>query len=198
MMKNRIITISRQFGSGGRYIGESAARRLGIGYYDKEIIAEIAEKTGLASEFIEKAGEYSPTKSIFSYAFVGRNRQGISIDDYLHSIQRKIILDIAEKGPCVIVGRCADYILRDREDCVNVFIFGNKAEKISRITSIYGDDPEEAERRIREMDKKRSINYKYCTDREWGRFENYTLMLNSSTVGIENCIDIIENIVKGQ
>ena len=97
MMKNRIITISRQFGSGGRYIGESAARRLGIGYYDKEIIAEIAEKTGLASEFIEKAGEYSPTKSIFSYAFVGRNRQGISIDDYLHSIQRKIILDIAEK-----------------------------------------------------------------------------------------------------
>lgn len=198
MMKNRIITISRQFGSGGRYIGESAARRLGIGYYDKEIIAEIAEKTGLASEFIEKAGEYSPTKSIFSYAFVGRNRQGISIDDYLHSIQRKIILDIAEKGPCVIVGRCADYILRDREDCVNVFIFGNKAEKISRITSIYGDDPEEAERRMREMDKKRSINYKYCTDREWGRFENYTLMLNSSTVGIENCIDIIENIVKGQ
>ncbi len=198
MMKNRIITISRQFGSGGRYIGESAARRLGIGYYDKEIIAEIAEKTGLASEFIEKAGEYSPTKSIFSYAFVGRNRQGISIDDYLHSIQRKIILDIVEKGPCVIVGRCADYILRDREDCVNVFIFGNKAEKISRITSIYGDDPEEAERRMREMDKKRSINYKYCTDREWGRFENYTLMLNSSTVGIENCIDIIENIVKGQ
>ena len=198
MMKNRIITISRQFGSGGRYIGESAARRLGIGYYDKEIIAEIAEKTGLASEFIEKAGEYSPTKSIFSYAFVGRNRQGISIDDYLHSIQRKIILDIAEKGPCVIVGRCADYILRDREDCVNVFIFGNKAEKISRITSIYGDDPEEAERRIREMDKKRSNNYKYCTDREWGRFENYTLMLYSSTVGIENCIDIIENIVKGQ
>ena len=196
MMKNRIITISCQFGSGGRYIGESAARRLGIGYYDKEIIAEIAEKTGLASEFIEKAGEYSPTKSIFSYAFVGRNRQGISIDDYLHSIQRKIILDIAEKGPCVIVGRCADYILRDREDCVNVFIFGNKAEKISRITSIYGDDPEEAERRMREMDKKRSINYKYCTDREWGRFENYTLMLNSSTVGIENCIDIIENIAK--
>ena len=96
------------------------------------------------------------------------------------------------------MGRCADYILRDREDCVNVFIFGNKAEKISRITSIYGDDPEEAERRMREMDKKRSINYKYCTDREWGRFENYTLMLNSSTVGIENCIDIIENIVKGQ
>lgn len=196
MMKNRIIPISRQFGSGGRYIGESAARRLGIGYYDKEIIAEIAEKTGLASEFIEKAGEYSPTKSIFSYAFVGRNRQGISIDDYLHSIQRKIILDIAEKGPCVIVGRCADYILQDREDCVNVFIFGNKAEKISRIMSIYGDDPVEAERRMREMDKKRSINYKYCTDREWGRFENYTLMLNSSTVGIENCIDIIENIAK--
>lgn len=195
-MKNRIITISRQFGSGGRYIGEHVAKRLGIGYYDKAIIAEIAERTGLAKEFIEKAGEYSPTKSIFSYAFVGRNRSGISIDDYLHKIQRDIILDIAERGPCVIVGRCADYILRDRDNCVNIFIFGNKAEKISRITKIYGDTPEEAERRIREMDKKRSINYKYCTDREWGDFENYTLMLNSSTVGIENCIDIIENIAK--
>lgn len=195
-MKNRIITISRQFGSGGRYIGECVASRLGIGYYDKAIIAEIAEQTGLAEDFIEKAGEYSPTKSIFSYSFVGRNRAGVSIDDYLHKIQRKIILDIAQKGPCVIVGRCADYILRDRDDCVNIFIFGNKAEKISRITGIYGDTPKEAEQRMREMDKKRSINYKYFTDREWGKFENYTLMLNSSTVGIENCVDIIENIAK--
>lgn len=196
MMKNRIITISRQFGSGGRYIGECVAKKLGIGYYDKAIIAEIAEQTGLAKDFIEKAGEYSPTKSIFSYAFVGRNRSGMSIDDYLHKIQRDIILDIAEREPCVIVGRCADYILRDRDNCINVFIFGNKDEKISRITKIYGDAPEEAERRMHEMDKKRSINYKYCTDREWGDFENYTLMLNSSTVGIENCIDIIENIAK--
>lgn len=193
-MKDKIITISRQFGSGGRYIGECVAKRLGIKYYDKNLIEKIANRTGLAHDFIEKAGEYAPSNNIFAYAFIGRNRAGISIDDYLHNIQRQIILEIALEGPCVIVGRCADYILRDRNDCINIFIYGNKSSKIKRITELYGISSEKAEKLMLDTDKKRSINYKYYTDLEWGNINNYTLALNSSTVGIENCIEIITSI----
>ena len=132
-MEKKIITISREFGSGGRFIGEEIAKKLGYEFYDKTIIGKIAEETGFSEKFIEEKAEYAPTKNIFSYAFVGRNSSGMSIEDYLNSIQRKIILDAVEKGPCVIVGRCDDYILKDREDCVNVFIHVEMKNKLERI-----------------------------------------------------------------
>lgn len=112
----KIITISREFGSGGRVIGEALAKELGFSFFDKEIIAQTAEKTGLSEKYIAERGEYSPKKNIFSYSFVGRNAQGSSVEDYIYQTQRDIIHDIAEKGNCVIVGRCADYILKDRND----------------------------------------------------------------------------------
>lgn len=193
-MEKKIITISREFGSGGRFIGEEIAKKLGYEFYDKTIIGKIAEETGFSEKFIEEKAEYAPTKNIFSYAFVGRNSSGMSIEDYLNSVQRKIILDAVEKGPCVIVGRCADYILKDREDSVNVFIHGEMKNKLERIKRIYNLSTKEAEKLIQETDRKRSINYKYYTEQIWGKSQNYTLTLNSSKLGYDKVIDIICNL----
>ena len=193
-MEKKIITISREFGSGGRFIGEEIAKKLGYEFYDKTIIGKIAEETGFSEKFIEEKAEYAPTKNIFSYAFVGRNSSGMSIEDYLNSIQRKIILDAVEKGPCVIVGRWAVYILKDREDCVTVFIHGEMKNKLERIERIYNLSTKEAEKLIQETDRKRSINYKYYTEQIWGKSQNYTLTLNSSKLGYDKVIDIICNL----
>lgn len=195
-MERKIITISREYGSGGRYIGEEVAKRLGIAYYDKKIIAQTAEKTGLAEEYIEEKGEYAPSSSFFAYAFVGRHSDGSSIDDYLYAAQRQIILDVAEQGPCVIIGRCADYILRDREDCLHIFVHGNEEAKVRRIMELYHVSETEAKRQLKFVDKKRSTNYNYYTDRKWGVTQNYTLSMNSSELGYETCIEMICSLVK--
>lgn len=193
-MSRKIITISREFGSGGRYIGKQLAEKLGISFYDKDIILKTAEETGLSKKFIEQQGEHSPLKNMFAYAFVGRDTTGASMDDYVFNAQRKIILELAEKEDCVIVGRCADVILKDVEGCVNVFIHGEKQEKIERIKKLYEKSEEEAVKLMKEMDKKRAINYKYNTDQEWGRAKNYTMCLNSSALGYEKCVEMIANL----
>lgn len=195
-MSKRIITISREFGSGGRYIGKCVAEKLGFKFYDKEIIEKLADETGLAKEFIEKNGEYAPSKSIFSYAFVARDQFGSSMSDYLHRAQVKIIKEIADEEPCVIVGRGADYILKERPDLINIFIHGNMPQKLQRITELYSLTEAEAKKRIKETDKKRSVNYNYYTEREWGNLKNYTMALNSSELGLDKCVDIICNTVK--
>ena len=195
-MKKNIITISREFGSGGRTVGRKLAERLNIPFYDGEIIEKVHEETGFSQEVIKEQGEHSPTKSIFSYAFVGRDVNGISINDYVWNAQRKIILDLAEKGPCVIVGRCADFILRDRDDCFNVFIHADEKFKAERIVKEYGETDKSPEKRLREKDKKRKINYKYYTDQDWGVCDNYDISLNTGTLGIDKCVDIIEELVK--
>lgn len=194
-MKKRIITISREFGSGGRYIGAQLAKRLGIEFYDKEIIARVAEETGLSRDFVAQKGEYSPWKNSFAYAFVGRDNQGLSVEDKLYAAQAKIILDFIKKGPCVIVGRSADYILRDREDCLHVFIHGNPEQKTRRIMELYDKTETEAAKLMKDTDKKRSINYNYYTDRKWGALQNYHITLNSSEVGIETCVELLANMV---
>lgn len=194
-MEKRIITISREYGSGGRYIGEKLAERTGLAFYDKEIIARLAQETGLDERFIEQRGEYSPTKSMFAYAFVGRDSTGQSLDDYLFRVQKDMIKKLAEETPCVIVGRCADYILRDRTDVAHVFIHGNEPEKLRRLTELYGISEAEAARQMKDMDKKRSVNYNYYTDRKWGSMKNYTLTLNSSEVGYEGCIRILAGLL---
>ncbi len=193
-MENKIITISREFGSGGRYIGRLVAEKLGIPFYDKEIIAKVAKETGLAQEYIEKKGEYSPSKSMFAYGFVVRNTMGESLEDHLHSIQQKIILELAEESSCVIIGRCADYILRDHPKRLNVFIYSTPEDKLARIqTYLGGEDEAAAKRMMRDMDKKRSINYNYYTDRKWGDVRNYSLALNSGELGCDRCVDLIVN-----
>ena len=129
---SKIITVSREYGSGGKYIGELVAKKLGIPFYDKEIIEKIAEETGFVHEFVEKLAEYSPSKSIFAYAFVGRNQAGESMEDYIYAVQRNIILELAEKGDCVIVGRSADYILKGKHETVDVFVRGDTEAKKER------------------------------------------------------------------
>ena len=190
-MRNKIITISRELGSGGKYIGELVSKKLGIPFYDKEIMEKVAEETGFVDQFIERISEYAPSKNIYAYAFVGRSASGESIEDYINNIQRKIILDIAEKSPCVIVGRSADYILKDKHDTLNVFICGDIEEKKKRLSSLRGITEEEAEKLMKETDKKRSINYKYYTGQTWGNIKNYTMVLNSTKIGVEKCADII-------
>ncbi len=197
-MKKSIITVSREFGSGGRIIGKMVADRLGIAYYDKEIIAKVAEKTGFAKEFIEKKkkknGEYSPSKSIFAYAVVSRDRAGSSMNDYIYSVQRKIILDIAEKESCVIVGRCADDILSGDDKSLHVFIYADDEAKIKKIMDTHQVSEKEAVKLMKATDKKRSINYNYYTDKQWGRAHNYDLCLNSSYLGLGGTVELIQTI----
>ena len=190
-MTKRIITISREFGSGGRFIGEEVAKKLGIAYYDKNIINEIAEKSGLSPEYIQENAELSPKKGLFAYAFAGRDVTGKSLEDMVYEAQRKVILDLAEKEPCVIIGRNADYILKDRDDVLNVYIHGNMPEKIQRICKLHNTSEADAVKMINDIDKRRMTNYNFYTDQKWGKAANYTLCLNSSQLGYDKCESII-------
>ena len=195
-MAKRIITISREFGSGGRFIGEEVAKKLGIAYYDKNIIGQIAEKSGLSPEYIQENAELSPKKGLFAYAFSGRDITGKSVEDMVYEVQRNIILELAEKEPCVIIGRNADYILKDRDDVLNVFIHGDMPEKIQRITGLYNVEEKEAVKMMADTDKRRRTNYNFYTDQNWGKASNYTLCLNSSQLGYDRCEMIIMECVK--
>ena len=195
-MAKRIITISREFGSGGRFIGEEVAKKLGIAYYDKNIIGQIAEKSGLSPEYIQENAELSPKKGLFAYAFSGRDITGKSVEDMVYEAQRNIILELAEKEPCVIIGRNADYILKDRDDVLNVFIHGDMLEKIKRITGLYNVKEKEAVKMMADTDKRRRTNHNFYTDQNWGKASNYTLCLNSSQLGYDRCEMIIMECVK--
>ncbi len=194
-MSNKIITISREFGSGGKYIGILVAKKLGIPCYDKDIIEKIAEESGFVDDFIKRVSEYAPSKSIFAYSFVGRSASGESIEDRIFAIQKKVIRELADKGPCVIVGRSADYILRNY-DTLDVFIYAPTEDKVKRTMNFKGLNEKDAKKLIKETDKKRSINYKYYTGRTWGERENYTVMLNSTDLGIEKTADFIAEIYR--
>ena len=190
-MTKRIITISRDFGSGGRFIGEEVAKKLGIAYYDKNIINEIAEKSGLSPEYIQENAELSPKKGLFAYAFAGHDITGKSVEDMVYEAQRKVILELADKEPCVIIGRNADYILKDRDDVLNVFIHGDAPEKIQRITRLYNVEEQKAVKMMEDTDKRRMANYNFYTNQKWGKADNYTLCLNSSQLGYDRCEKII-------
>lgn len=197
----KIITVSRQFGSGGRSIAKEVAAALGYDYYDSELVEKVAEETGFDPTYIADAGEYAPGRSILSYALgsAAPHTSGnhMSAPDYLWATQSRIINELAEKGNCVIVGRCADFILRDREDCLNVFIHADKDYKAKRIVELYGVRDKSPLKRLEEKDRKRAANYKYFTGREWGNTENYHVSLDSSKLGAELCVRIITDIAKG-
>ena len=195
-MAKKIITISREFGSGGRFIGEEVAKKLGIAYYDKNIIGQIAEKSGLSPEYIQENAELSPKKGLFAYAFSGRDLTGKSVEDMVYEAQRNIILELTEKEPCVIIGRNADYILKDRDDVLNVFIHGDMPEKIQRITGLYNVEEKDAVKMMADTDKRRRTNYNFYTDQSWGKASNYTLCLNSSQLGYDRCEMIIMECMK--
>ena len=191
----RIITISREFGSGGRAIGRSLADRLGFKYYDKALVKEIAGLTGFDPSFIEEAGEHSPSADRFSYLFNSAGTPGVmkgmSMSDYLWCAQRGAILRIAEEGPCVIVGRCADFILRGRDDCLNAFIHAPLSHRVERVVRFYGFDGKDPEGYLRDKDKRRRSNYKRYTGQEWGLAQNYHIALDTSVFSPDRCVEIL-------
>lgn len=188
-MSNRIITISREFGSGGRTIGKKAAERLNIPCYDAELIQKIAEESGFAEEYIKEESEYT-SGGWLSAAFASRS-MGPTNQDKLWAIQTKIILELAEKSPCVIVGRCADYILRDEKNCLRVFIHADMAHRAERIVKEYGEKDISPEQRLKDKDKRRATYYRFYTEMKWGQVHNYHVTLDSGELGIDKCVDII-------
>lgn len=193
-MKNRIITISRQFGSGGRTVGREVAAKLNIPCYDYELIEKIAEESGLAKEYIAERGEYSSHRSWFGAAFSDRDYNGHSLQDDLWAVQRKVILELAEKGPCVIVGRCADHILKDEADILTVFIHSDMDKRAKRIVEQYGESSVAPEKRLKDKDKRRAAYYQFYTDKKWGEMQNYHIALNSGVLGIEKCVEILADL----
>lgn len=187
-MKNRVVTISREFGSGGRTIGKKVAVELGIPCYDSELIREIAKETGFNEEYVKDIGEYS--NSGFLSALTSR-AFGPNNEDYIWQVQYKIITDLAQKSPCVIVGRCADYILRDTADCLKVFVHADTEFRAKRIVEVYGESDVSVEQRLKEKDKRRAAYHRFYTDMKWGHAQNYDITLNSGTLGIDKCAEII-------
>lgn len=198
-MEKRIITISREYGAGGLPVGRLIAEKLGIPFYDKKLVEQVAQESGFAPKFIEEHGEHSPSGSVFSYAFAPQGvpgvMNGLSTSDYLWNVQCKVILQLAEKGPCVIVGRNADYILKDRKDVLNVYLHADIPSRVARVLEANPDE-KNPEARIAARDKRRRLNYQHYTGRTWGLSQNYHICLDTSALGIEQCADIILNAVK--
>ena len=189
---NRIITISREFGSGGRTIGKKVADKLGIPCYDSELIEKLAQESGFTKNYIKEAGEYTPGGFLAS-AFSNR-AFGPTNEDILWEMQCRIITELAEKESCVIVGRCADCVLQDKADCLKVFIHADMAFRAERIVKVYGEREESPEQRLRDKDKRRAAYHRFYTNMKWGYAENYHLTLDSGVLGIDRCVDIISGL----
>jgi len=192
----KIITIGREYGSGGRTIGKMVATKLGIPYYDRELVDEAAKQSGLAVEAIEDNDQVVTRSFLYdlaigtSYGYVNSAGVPLDLNTQVFLAQRETILKFAE-SPCVIVGRCADYILRDREDVLRVFIYADKKSRLDRIVSEYGEDPAKADKLLAQSDKRRARHYEEFTDSIWGARRNYDIMLNSAAHGAEKTAEII-------
>ena len=185
---NRIITIGREFGSGGRTIAKMVGETLGIKVYDNELLTKIAKESGLAQSYVAERSENLTLSDL-----IGRSLSGF-VEDNLWKMQSEVILDLAKKETCIIVGRCADYILKDKENCLKVFIYASLEERINRIVSVYGESNVAPEKRLKDKDKRRSLFYNYFTDMKWGNPHNYDICLNSGILGFEKCVDIISSL----
>ena len=195
------INIGRQFGSGGREIGKILAERLGISFYDKELITIASQKSGLSKEFFEKADEKASRS--FAGGLIGLRSTFIGdeyVENYLGNeslfrIQSDVIKDINKKEPAVFVGRCADYVLRDNHCAINIFISSETSSRIKRVANRKNISARKAKELIDKTDKKRASYYNYYSNKKWGRAETYHLSINSS-IGIEKSVDVIEHFLK--
>ena len=186
-MKYSIITIGREYGSGGRIIAKPLAETLGIAFYDKELIHLAAQKTGLSEEYISSsATHHKANKFFYNLIFSSDN---LPVSDQLYIAETDIIKKVSDDGPCVIVGRCADYILRERQDCLKIFIHAPLEERIARAKNDYGIS-EDIENFVQKTDKERSAHYDYFTNQEWGKAQNYHMTINS-TVGLDMAVKLI-------
>lgn len=196
-MNKYVISISREFGSGGRLIGKQLAARLGIPCYDRTIIRKTAEKSGLSHDFIARAEERARSRFHLSIVPMGMGSQSITahhtvpVSHQAFFAQSEVIRELADQGPCVIVGRCSDYVLGERPECLRVFIHADMDSRIARCREEYHIEADNMERHIVQMDKGRANYYHYYTGHNWGDMRRYDLTLNSSTVGIDGAVDLI-------
>jgi cytidylate kinase len=190
---NLIITIGRQYGSGGRYIGQELAKKLNIAFYDQKLLEKVSEQSGLCLELIKDNDEKKD--SIFSYMASDDYSSYLTIPQKVAMAQFDTIRKIASEESCVIVGRCSDYILKDHDHVINIFIHAPKKDKLARITSYYHIPESKAEDMMKKMDKKRGGYYSFYTDQKWGHASNYDLTINSS-IGIEQSVEVIIALVK--
>ena len=173
-------------------MGKQLAEKLGVDYYDKELVKQIASASGFAPAYVEEHSDYARGRSAFSYGLFQSGGSGLlSAEDYLWCVQRGVILDLAEKAPCVIVGRCADYILRERQDCLHAFLHADKAFRAERIVRLYGESEKAPEKRLDEKDSRRRVSYKHFTGGDWGMSQNYHISLSTSALGLETCVEIL-------
>ncbi len=198
MSSRTVITIARQYGSGGREIGEMLAQKLGVPYYDKELIALAAKKSGLSEEVFRQADERATSSLLYSlvmgtYGFGGgvAGMNDMPINDKLFLIQADIIRKAAEKGACVIVGRCADYVLRERKDCLKVFIHADRDSRLRRAVEKYGIDPAKVSDFLTKKDKQRANYYNFYTNKKWDSMQNYDLTIDSSVFTSEQAVELI-------
>ena len=194
-----IITITREFGSGGRTVGKLLAAKLGYNFYDKDIDAAVAEESGLSPDFISESGEDANATTSFLFNLsrsVSTGGYAMPLHDRIFVTQCKVIKQLAANGPCVIVGHCADYILRDRNDCLNVFIYADMESRAKRVVGLYGETEKSIEKRLKEKDDKRKVYYKNYTEQSWGRMQNYHVCLDSGRFGTDKCVEIIEMMVE--
>lgn len=200
---NTIITIGRQFGSGGHDIGQKLADKLNVKYYDKELLKRAAEESGLCHEVFENNDE-KPTSSFlynlvmdtYSFGYSGNSYVEMPISHKVFLAQFEAIKRIADEGPCVIVGRCADYALSDRDNCLNIFIYADNDFKIKHICDKLGVTENEAKDMMVKQDKKRANYYNYYSSKKWGRAETYDLCVNSSVLGIDGTVELIYQFIK--
>ena len=190
--KQIVITVSREYGSGGRYVGRLIADKLGIKFYDKEFITKLAIETGLSEEYIENTEQKREKLEGLNSGY----SVGINTADELFIKESELIKKLANEGSCVIIGRCSDFILKDRDNVVKVFIYSNMENKIKRAIDIYGIQKNKAEKEIKRIDKLRANHYKYYTEREWKDYSNYDICLNSDVLGVEKTADFVCDIVK--
>ena len=191
---SKIITIGREFGSGGRELGRRLSEKLGYAYYDQEIITEIAKRTALSEEYVQQIIERKPITSFPIH--VGHSFYPVTNPMFQQSLnvyaeQHKLLQEMAAKSDCIIVGRCADYILRDKADCLKVFIHADMKFRAERIVTVYGEREQSPEERLRDKDKRRAAYHRFYTNMKWGHAQNYHLTLDSGVVGIDRCVEII-------
>lgn len=189
-----VVTVSREYGSGGRYVAKLLSEKLGVKFYDKEIVTKLAEETGLSEEYIE---ENEQKRGILS-TLENDQVTGLSSKDELFIKETELIKKLARKDSCVIVGRCADFILKNNRNVVKVFVYSDMEDKIKRATKFYGLDKEKAEKEIKNIDKQRANHYKYYTEREWKEYSNYDICINSDTFGVEKSADIIYDMIQNR
>lgn len=199
---NKIITISRQYGSGGREIGEKLAKELGVPFYDNELITRAAKESGYAEAAFLNAETKASNSLLYSIA-MGMSAYGnqeigfshLSLDDRIYLAQSNVIRKVAEEGPCVIVGRCADYILKDMENVIHLFIYADMEFRKKRSIERDGIEEAKAEDIISKIDKRRANYYNYHSGEKWGKVTNYNLSINSGSIGIDNAVAVLKEYV---